>query len=66
MKKLAELKNLSKTELFSELENNHKEIFSLRMQKGAGQAIKPHVMRNVRKTIARIKTLIRQSAGDQQ
>lgn len=66
MKKITELRNLSKAELFSELESNHKEIFSLRMQKGAGQAIKPHIMRDIKKTIARIKTLIRQNAGDQQ
>jgi large subunit ribosomal protein L29 len=34
------------------------EYFNLRMQKGSGQEIKPHLIRAVKKNIARIKTVM--------
>ena len=36
-----------------------KEQFNLRMQKGTGQLAKPHLLRAVRRNIARVKTLLR-------
>jgi large subunit ribosomal protein L29 len=43
-------------ELFSQLE----EQFKLRMQKSTGQLEQTHLMKQTRKNIARIKTVIRQ------
>lgn len=44
------------TELLSQLE----EQFRLRMQKSTGQLEQTHLMKQTRKNIARIKTLLRQ------
>ncbi|MBY0545228.1 MAG: 50S ribosomal protein L29 [Gammaproteobacteria bacterium] len=36
------------------------EQFNLRMQKGSGTAVKPHLFKRVRRQIARIKTRLHQ------
>ncbi len=41
-----------------------REQFNLRMQKGSGAAIKPHLFKRVRRQIARIHTRIRQQATE--
>jgi large subunit ribosomal protein L29 len=58
--KVSELRNKSVDELMKEMIALLKEQFNLRMQRGTGQAPKPHLFRNVRKAIARIKTLLRE------
>ena len=40
-----------------------REQFNLRIQKGSGQLAKPHQMRQVRRDIARIKTIINEKTG---
>jgi len=37
-----------------------REQFNLRMQQATGQAVKPHLIRQVRKNIARVKTIAQQ------
>lgn len=54
----AELRAKSVKELNQELEASRREQFTLRMQNTTGQAPKPHKIAQVRKNIARIKTLI--------
>jgi large subunit ribosomal protein L29 len=58
--KTAELKRLSADQLADELLNLKKEAFNLRFQAATGQLEKPHRVDEVRKSIARIKTLLRQ------
>lgn len=58
MMKADELRKLSKDELAKELNNLLREKFNLRMMIGSGQNVPPHSLRNVRKDIARIKTII--------
>ncbi|HQP91758.1 MAG TPA: 50S ribosomal protein L29 [Candidatus Omnitrophota bacterium] len=58
--KLAELKNLSKEELSSKLASTKEELSKLNYLKRVGQVEKPHQYGALRKTIARIKTLLRQ------
>ncbi len=53
-----ELRNKSVEELNSEMSALYKEQFNLRMQRGSGQDVKPHLFNKARKGIARIKTLI--------
>ncbi len=53
-----ELREKSVTELQSSLEDLLREQFNLRMQKGSGQSSGAHKLRNVRRDIARVKTLI--------
>jgi large subunit ribosomal protein L29 len=56
--KATELRQKSQDELNSTLEELLKEQFNLRMQQGTGQMSRPSRMKEVRKDIARIKTLM--------
>ncbi len=58
--KAKELLGKSVEELRAELLALLKEQFNLRMQKGAGQLAKPGLLKNVRRGIARIKTVLSQ------
>ena len=51
---------LSVSELKTGLEELHKEVFNLRMQKASGHAVKTHLMKLARKNVARIKTILAQ------
>ncbi len=57
--KAVDLRSKSKSELAEELVTLRKEQFNLRMQQATGQLARPHEHRRVRKTIARVKTIIR-------
>ena len=59
-----ELRDKSATELADELIKLRREQFSLRMQRATGQAIKPDKFGKARKSIARLKTVLRQKADD--
>jgi large subunit ribosomal protein L29 len=59
-----ELRSKSAAELADELIKLRKEQFALRMQRATGQAIKPDQFGKVRKNVARLKTVLRQSAKD--
>ena len=56
--KASELRKKSLTELHTELLALCKEQFNLRMQKGSGQSVRPHQIRDVRKNIARVHTVM--------
>jgi len=59
-----ELREKSTDELNSTLEELLKEQFNLRMQKGSGQLGRPSRIKEVRREIARIKTVMNeQKAG---
>lgn len=53
-----ELRKMSLVDLNEELLSLRREQFNLRMQKATGQLSKPHVVRNNRRTIARLKTVM--------
>jgi large subunit ribosomal protein L29 len=61
--KASELRDKSVDDLNKELNNLLREQFSLRMQKGTGQLAKPHLLNEVRRNIARVKTVLNQKAG---
>jgi len=56
--KASELRNKNVDELGKELHDNLREQFNLRMQKGTGQLSQPHRVKEVRREIARIKTVL--------
>ena len=56
--KASELRKKSKGELQDELQGLLREQFNLRMQRASGQLNKGHLLRNVRRNIARVKTVI--------
>ena len=57
---LGKMRELNVEELHTELENNKKELFNLRFQHVTGQLENPVKMREVKREIARIKTIIRE------
>lgn len=61
--KIAELKGKSEDELKSSLKDLKKEAFNLRFQKTTGELENTSRIRVVRKTIARIETLINQKTA---
>jgi len=64
--KAIELRGQSEVELGETLHELLKEQFNLRMQRGTGQFSRPHLMKDVRRNIARVKTVIneKRQAGE--
>lgn len=58
-----DLRNKSGAELTEELLKLRKEQFALRMQRATGQAVKPDQFGKVRRSIARLKTVMREKRG---
>lgn len=63
MKKTEELRNLSTEELQNELLSLRKEQLNLRMKKASGSLDKTHLITMMRKSVARVKTLLTEKAG---
>jgi large subunit ribosomal protein L29 len=63
MNKIDELRNLTIEELQTELLSLRKEQFNLRMKKASGSLDKTHLITRVRKSVARVKTLLTEKAG---
>ena len=55
---ISELREKSSEELKNELIELRKEQFKLRMQKGSGQLSQTHLLKDVRRNIARVKTVM--------
>ena len=64
--KANELREQSQAELRETLNELLKEQFNLRMQRGTGQMARPHLMKDVRRNIARVKTVMnaKRQAGE--
>ncbi|MCA6063010.1 50S ribosomal protein L29 [Thalassolituus marinus] len=62
--KASELNTKSVAELQSQLEELLGEQFKLRMQKATGQLGQTHLVRQTRRDIARVKTVLAQKAGE--
>jgi large subunit ribosomal protein L29 len=56
--KASELREKTPQELSGNLEELLKEQFNLRMQQGTGQLSRPSLMKEVRREIARVKTVM--------
>jgi large subunit ribosomal protein L29 len=61
--KANELQEKSVEELNAELLNLLREQFNLRMQLNTGQLAQAHLVKQVRRDIARVKTVLNQKAG---
>ncbi len=62
--KAQELREKSVEELNNELIEQLKEQFKLRMQASTGQLTQTHLLKQTRRDIARIKTVLSQKAGE--
>lgn len=58
--KASEVRELSSEELVAKLADLKKELFNLRLSHATGQLTNPLALANVKKDIARIKTVLRQ------
>jgi large subunit ribosomal protein L29 len=58
MSSATELRGKSRDDLDKLLLELAREHFNLRMLKGSGQAVKPHRLRDVKRDIARVKTVL--------
>ena len=56
-------RDMSVEDLKGELVNLRREQFNLRMQQGTGQLTRPDQFRKVRRNIARVKTVLREQAN---
>jgi len=61
--KISELREKNEEELKGELERLTKEHFGLRMQFGSGQLGQTHLLKEIRRDIARVKTCIKESSN---
>lgn len=61
--KASELKAKSVEELKAELLGLLREQFNLRMQAATGQLAQTHLLKQVRRDIARVKTILTEKAG---
>jgi large subunit ribosomal protein L29 len=55
---LDETRELTPNEISSRKKELRQEIFHLRLQQQAGQLEKPHLLRNLRREIARLETVL--------
>ena len=55
---IKEIREKSNTELLQEIDSLKEELFNLRFQQDTGQLETPARMKEIKKTIARIKTVI--------
>ena len=57
---IIEIRNLSDEQLSSELDSSYRELMNLRFRLSTRQIDSPEELRKVKKTIARVKTVMRQ------
>ena len=61
--KASNVRELNNEELVAKLAELKKELFNLRLSHATGQLANPLALNNVKKGIARIKTVLRERAG---
>lgn len=62
--KASELRDKSVDELKNELVSVLDEQFKLRMQAGSNQQVQSHLFKQTRRNVARIKTILKEKAGN--
>ncbi len=58
--KVNEIRNLTTEEINKKIEESKEELFNLRFQQASGNLEKPSRIRELRKTVARLKTILRE------
>ena len=61
--KTNELRELSTEELVKKVNENKQELFDLRLKQSTGSLEKPSQIKNLRKEVARIKTILKEREG---
>jgi large subunit ribosomal protein L29 len=55
-----EIRELSPAEITTKLRETREQLLQLRLRKNSGQVEKPHLLREYRKDIARLETILKQ------
>jgi large subunit ribosomal protein L29 len=63
--KASEIRELSLEEMIKKAEDLREELFNLRFQHGSGQLENPQKMKEAKKDVAKIETIIRETARKQ-
>jgi len=63
--KSAEIRDLSNDEKFEKLKSLKEELFNLRFQHATGQLENPMKIKDVKKSIARVKTILSEEVANQ-
>ena len=63
--KINEIKELTTEELNKKLVELKQELLDMRMKQATGNLEKPHMVKNFRKTVARIKTVLNERDGSE-
>ena len=58
--KISEIRELSNEEIDAKLKESKEELFNLRFQQATGNLEKPSRIRDLRHTVARLKTVLRE------
>ena len=61
--KAKEIRELAPAELTTKLRETREKLLQLRLRKHTGQIEKPHLLREYRKDIARLETLLKQKTS---
>ena len=61
--KSKEIRELTTEEINKKIVESKEELFNLRFQQATGNLEKPHRVRELRKTVARLKTVIKEREG---
>ncbi|MBQ1300094.1 MAG: 50S ribosomal protein L29 [Erysipelotrichaceae bacterium] len=64
MEKMKEIRELSNADLTKKIDELKEELFNLRFQQATGVLENPARMKEIRKTIARIKTVLTERASE--
>ena len=62
--KIEELRKLSTEELQNKIKESKEELFNLRFQQATGNLEKPSRLRDLRRQVARMKTIIRERENE--
>ena len=63
--KTSEIRKMNKEEINSKIVELKKELFDLRMKKATGTLDKPHRIHELRKDVARMKTILTEMDGSE-
>lgn len=59
--KIEEIRSLTKSQLSEKLVEIKKQLFTIRFQRAAAEAVKPHVIRSLKRSFARVKTALNEN-----
>jgi len=62
--KIEDIRKLSTEELQNKIKENKEELFNLRFQQATGNLEKPSRLRELRREVARMKTIIRERESE--